>query len=136
MADLRRRGLEPPPAARTSGSGAGSPGDTLRELAPVLAAGCIDVNDVDVPDLDTVQGAMNRAVARHNMALFAPTTRPTNSPSPRCARSSRAARTMSRSGPATCGMDLAHWLVEREFSRSLADGIATAMEYPRARPSQ
>jgi transcriptional regulator GlxA family with amidase domain len=40
------------------------------------------------------------------------------------------------SGGVTCGIDLALWLVEREFSRALADGIATAMEYPRVRPSQ
>ena len=40
------------------------------------------------------------------------------------------------SGGVTCGVDLALWLVEREFGHALADGIATAMEYPRVRPSQ
>jgi transcriptional regulator GlxA family with amidase domain len=40
------------------------------------------------------------------------------------------------SGGVTCGIDLALWLVERQFSRAMADGIATAMEYPRARPNQ
>jgi transcriptional regulator GlxA family with amidase domain len=39
------------------------------------------------------------------------------------------------SGGVTCGIDLALWLVEREFSRALADGIANSMEHPRSRPS-
>jgi transcriptional regulator GlxA family with amidase domain len=39
------------------------------------------------------------------------------------------------SGGVACGIDLALWLVEREFSRALADGIATTMEYPRFRPT-
>ncbi len=40
------------------------------------------------------------------------------------------------SGGVTCGIDLALWLVERQFSRVMADGIAKAMEYPRARPNR
>ena len=40
------------------------------------------------------------------------------------------------SGGVTCGIDLALWLVERQFGRSMADGIANAMEYSRARPNQ
>jgi transcriptional regulator GlxA family with amidase domain len=39
-------------------------------------------------------------------------------------------------GGVTAGIDLALWLVEREFGRALADGIASAMEYPRARPTR
>jgi hypothetical protein len=44
----------------------------LRELAPLLAEEGIDVNDIDVPDMDTLQNALNRAVERRNMALFTP----------------------------------------------------------------
>jgi hypothetical protein len=44
----------------------------LRELAPLLAEEGIDVDNIDVPDLETLQAAMNRAVERHNMARFTP----------------------------------------------------------------
>jgi transcriptional regulator GlxA family with amidase domain len=37
-------------------------------------------------------------------------------------------------GGVTSGLDLALWLVEREFSAELADGIAEEMEWPRTRP--
>jgi transcriptional regulator GlxA family with amidase domain len=37
-------------------------------------------------------------------------------------------------GGVTSGLDLALWLVEREFSAALADGIATEMEWQRSRP--
>ena len=47
----------------------------LRELAPLLAEEGIDVDNIDVPDLDTLQAAMNRAVERHNMARFTPVGR-------------------------------------------------------------
>ena len=43
----------------------------LRELAPLLAEEGIDIN-ADVPDMDTLQNALNRAVERRNMALFTP----------------------------------------------------------------
>lgn len=39
------------------------------------------------------------------------------------------------SGGVTSGIDLALWLVEREFSAALADDVASRMEYPRRRPS-
>ncbi len=42
------------------------------------------------------------------------------------------------SGGVTCGIDLALWLVEREFGDALADAVAAEMEYARsaaARPS-
>jgi len=38
------------------------------------------------------------------------------------------------SGGVTSGMDLALWLVEREFSGALADEVARRMEYARQRP--
>jgi len=44
--------------------------DMLAELAPLLAAEGIDVDNIDVPDLETLQAAMNRAVEQKNMALF------------------------------------------------------------------
>ncbi len=38
------------------------------------------------------------------------------------------------SGGVTSGIDLALWLVEREFSKGLADRIAEQLEYPYVRP--
>jgi transcriptional regulator GlxA family with amidase domain len=38
-------------------------------------------------------------------------------------------------GGVTCGLDLALWLVERNFGRRLADGIADGIEYARTRPA-
>jgi hypothetical protein len=46
--------------------------EMLRELAPLLAEEGIDVDNIDVPDLDTLQRALNRAVERRNMELFSP----------------------------------------------------------------
>ena len=46
--------------------------ELLRELAPLLAEEGIDVDNIDVPDMETLQRAMNRAVERRNMALFTP----------------------------------------------------------------
>ena len=46
--------------------------EMLRELAPLLAKEGIDVDNIDIPDLETLQAAMNRAVERQNMALFSP----------------------------------------------------------------
>jgi hypothetical protein len=45
---------------------------TLRELAPLLAEEGIDVDNIDVPDLATLQAALNRAVGRHYLARFIP----------------------------------------------------------------
>ncbi len=39
------------------------------------------------------------------------------------------------SGGVTSGLDLALWLVEREFGNDLADRVATRMEYSRVRPT-
>ncbi len=39
-------------------------------------------------------------------------------------------------GGVTSGIDLALWLVEREFGQALADDIATTLEYQRWRPAQ
>jgi hypothetical protein len=50
----------------------GMASELLRELAPLLAEEGIDVDNIDVPDLDTLQQAMNRAVERQNMVRFTP----------------------------------------------------------------
>jgi hypothetical protein len=72
MADMRRRSPEPPPGAPQIEFKPGIAKETLRELAPLLAEEGIDVDNIDVPDLDTLQAAMNRAVERHNMTRFTP----------------------------------------------------------------
>lgn len=46
--------------------------EMLRDLAPLLAEEGIDVDNIDVPDLETLQRAMNRAVERRNTQLFTP----------------------------------------------------------------
>jgi hypothetical protein len=70
MADMRRRGPEPPPGAPQIQFKPGIAKEMLRELGPLLAEEGIDVDNIDVPDLDTLQAAMNRAVERHNMTRF------------------------------------------------------------------
>ena len=71
--DMRRRTPEPPPAGLPDIQfKPGMADELLRELAPLLAEEGIDVSDIDVPDLDTLQQALNRAVERHNMAMFTP----------------------------------------------------------------
>lgn len=72
MADMRRRNPEPPPGAPRIEFRPGLANEMLRELAPMLAEEGIDVEDIDVPDLDTLQAAMNRAVERLNMIRFTP----------------------------------------------------------------
>lgn len=72
MADMRRRGPEPPAGMPQIELKPGLAQETLRELAPLLAEEGIDVNNIDVPDMDTLQRALNRAVERHNMQLFSP----------------------------------------------------------------
>src|SRR5260370_18388855 len=72
MADMRRRSPEPPPGAPQIQFKPGIAQEMLRELAPLLAEEGIDVGNIDVPDRDTLQAAMNRAVERHNMTRFTP----------------------------------------------------------------
>ena len=72
MTDMRRRSPEPPPAAPQIQLKPGLAKETLRELAPLLAEEGIDVDNIDVPDLDTLQAALSRAVERHNMTRFTP----------------------------------------------------------------
>jgi hypothetical protein len=72
MANMRRRGPEPPPGLPEIQFKPGTAKQMLRELAPLLAEEGIDVDDIDVADMETLQRAMDRAVERHNMALFTP----------------------------------------------------------------
>jgi hypothetical protein len=72
MADMRRRSPEPPPGPPQIQLKPGLAQETLHELAPLLAEEGIDVDNIDVPDLDTLQAAMNRAVERHNLTRFTP----------------------------------------------------------------
>jgi hypothetical protein len=70
--DMRRRTPEPPAGAPEIQFKPGMASDLLRELAPLLAEEGIDVNNIDVPDLQTLQQALDRAMERHNMAMFTP----------------------------------------------------------------
>jgi hypothetical protein len=72
MADMRRRTPEPPPRPPQIEIKPGLAQETLRELAPLLAEEGIDARDIDVPGLQTLQAALNRAVERHNMTRFTP----------------------------------------------------------------
>ena len=73
MADMRRRGPEPPPGLPDIQVKPGMARELLAELGPLLAEEGIDADNIDVPDLETLQQAMNRAMERHNMMLFTPT---------------------------------------------------------------
>jgi hypothetical protein len=72
VTDVRRRGPEPPPGPPEIRLKPGMAQEMLRELAPLLAEEGIDVDNIDVPDMETLQRAMNRAVERQNMARFTP----------------------------------------------------------------
>ena len=67
MANMRRRDPEPPPGPPRIEFKPGMANDLLRELAPLLAEEGVDVDNIDVPDMQTLQRAMNRATERHNM---------------------------------------------------------------------
>ncbi len=75
MAGMRRRSPQPPAPPQVQWR-PGLADDMLRELAPLLAEEGIDVDNIDVPDLPTLQAAMNRAVERANMTRFTPVGRP------------------------------------------------------------
>ena len=72
MADMRRRAPEPPPGPPQIQLKPGMAQELLRELAPLLAEEGIDVDNIDVPDVPTLQRALNRAMERHNISLFTP----------------------------------------------------------------
>ena len=76
--DMRRGDPEPAwPGPETIQHTPGLARDMMRELAPLLAEDGIIVDDdgeivSEVPDLETLQRAMTRAVERQNLALFTP----------------------------------------------------------------
>jgi hypothetical protein len=72
MADMRRRSPEPPPGQPQIQLKPGMAQELLRELAPLLAEEGIDAGNIDVPDVPTLQRALNRAMERHNISLFTP----------------------------------------------------------------
>ncbi len=72
MADMRRRSPEPAAGLPRIEHKPGLANEMLRDLAPLLAEEGIDVDNIDVPDLETLHAAMNRAVERRNMQLFSP----------------------------------------------------------------
>jgi len=72
MADMRRGNPEPPPGMPEIQFKPGMANELMVELAPLLAEEGIDMNNIDVANLDTLQHAMNRAIERRNMALFTP----------------------------------------------------------------
>ncbi len=72
MADMRRRSPKPPPGLPEIEVKPGMARELLRELAPLLAEEGIDAGNIDVPDLQTLQAAMSRAVERRNMTMFTP----------------------------------------------------------------
>ena len=69
---MRRRTPEPPAGFPEIQVKPGMAKELLDELAPLLAEEGIDVDNIDVADPDTLQQALNRAIERHNMALFTP----------------------------------------------------------------
>lgn len=79
VVNMRRRDPEPPWGGPKIEIKPGMAREMLRELAPLLAEEGIHVDengelrDVDVPDLQTLQRALDRAVERQNLALFTPT---------------------------------------------------------------
>ena len=72
MADMRRRSPEPPPGQPQIQLKPGMAQELLRELAPLLAEEGIDAGNIDVPDVQSLQRALNRAMERHNISLFTP----------------------------------------------------------------
>jgi hypothetical protein len=69
---MRRHTPQPPPGPPRIEFKPGMANQMLRELAPLLAEEGIDVENIDVPDIETLRRAMDRAVERQNMARFTP----------------------------------------------------------------
>jgi hypothetical protein len=72
MADMRRRGPEPAAGLPHIEHKPGMADEMMRELAPLLAEEGIDLSGDDVPDMESLQAALNRAVERRNLELFTP----------------------------------------------------------------
>ena len=72
MADMRRPGPEPAAGLPRIEHTPGLAQEMMHELAPLLAEEGIDLSSEDIPDTDTLQAALNRAVERRNLELFSP----------------------------------------------------------------
>jgi hypothetical protein len=72
MADMRRRGPEPAAGLPRIEHKPGLADEMMHELAPLLAEEGIDLSGDDIPDMETLQAALNRAVERRNLELFSP----------------------------------------------------------------
>lgn len=73
MVDPRRSSPEPPWGGPEIVHTPGIADDLMREIAPILAAEGIDLDDPNsIPDMETLQGALDRAIERRNMELFTP----------------------------------------------------------------
>jgi len=72
VSNMRRRTPEPPPGLPQIQHTPGMANELMRELAPLLAEDGIDLDNIEVDDLGTLQAALNRAIERRNMALFTP----------------------------------------------------------------
>lgn len=70
MGDLRRNSPEPPLGPREVRRRPGLADEMMRELAPLLAADGVDINDVS--DIDVLNRAIQKATERRNMELFTP----------------------------------------------------------------
>ena len=69
---MRRRGPEPAVGLPRIEHKPGMADEMLRELAPLLAEDGIDLSGDEVPDMETLQRALDRAVERRNLELFSP----------------------------------------------------------------
>lgn len=69
---MRRRGPEPAAGLPRIEHKPGVADEMMRELAPLLAEEGIDLTGDDVPDMETLQAALHRAIERRNLELFTP----------------------------------------------------------------
>ncbi|WP_433626377.1 hypothetical protein [Nocardia sp. CA-120079] len=69
---MRRQTPESEPGPMRIQHTPGMAQETMRELAPFLAEEGIDVDNIDVPDMETLNAAFARAVERHNMIQSTP----------------------------------------------------------------
>jgi len=70
MVDIRRNSPEPPLGQPRVEMKPGMADEMLRDLAPLLAEDGVDINNL--PDIDTLNRALQRATERRNMELFTP----------------------------------------------------------------
>jgi hypothetical protein len=72
VANMRRRSPEPPAGLPRIQHTPGMAKEVMRDLAPLLAEEGIDLDNIEVDNLETLQAALNRAVQRQNTARFTP----------------------------------------------------------------